>query len=64
MRARHVPRTKKEVKREYEWAREGNGTHPTAWIEAEDRGHPEVRGAGIKEDPELLRGVPMLMFPK
>ena len=23
---------------------------------AVDRGYPEVRGAGVKEDPELLRG--------
>ena len=28
----------------------------TAWIVAEDRGHPEVRGAGVKEDAELFRG--------
>lgn len=58
-----MPRTKKEVKREYGMGKGGKWYSPQP-----DRGRrqrtPEVRGAGIKEDPELLRGVPMLMFPK
>ena len=56
MRACQVPRTKKEVKSGVQMGKGREMVLTTAWIDTEDRGHPEVRGAGVKEDPELLRG--------
>ena len=52
-----MPRTKKEVKSGVQMGKGREMVLTTAWIDTEDRGHPEVRGAGVKEDPELLREI-------
>ena len=47
---------RRKCKGEYKMGKGREMVLTTAWIVAEDRGHPEVRGAGVKEDAELFRG--------
>ena len=51
-----VPKTETRVGGQAQDVGDGEGVLTAARTVAVDGGHPQVRGASIKYDPELLRG--------
>lgn len=51
-----VPKMESRVGRQAQDAGDGEGVLTAARTVAVDGGHPQVRGAGVKYDRELLRG--------
>ena len=51
-----VPKTETRVGGQAQDVGDGEGVLTAARTVAVDGGHPQVRGAGVEYDPELLRG--------
>ena len=51
-----VPKTESRLGGQAQDVGDGEGVLTAARTVAVDGGHPQVRGAGVKYDPELLRG--------